>query len=72
MPASNRLCVLRQEAKVSKAALGRELGVDTSTIWRWEHERSAIPDAQKIALAERFDVTIGYLMGWDTEGQAAA
>lgn len=62
---TNRLAELRNAADISQSALSHELGVDASTIWRWEHERVGIPDRQKVVLAERFGVTVGYLMGWD-------
>lgn len=62
---TNRLAELRLREELSQAALAHELGVTVSTVWRWEHGRVGIPDAQKVALALRFGVTAGYLMGWE-------
>ncbi len=70
MSDGNRLAELRRAHEVSQAALAHDLGVNTSTVWRWEHGRVAIPDAQKTELARRFGVTAGYLMGWESEAAA--
>ncbi len=61
----NRLAELRQAAGLSQTALAYECGVTSATVYRWEKARVGIPDKQKVALALRFSVTVGYLMGWD-------
>lgn len=71
MPA-NRLAELRQEHSLSQAALALERGVTASTVWRWENGRVTVPDPQKVALAGRFGVTVGYLMGWEAAHTGAA
>lgn len=60
----NRLSELRVAAGLSQSALARELEVDQVTVWRWEKGRMAIRDAHKLALAQRFGVTVAWLMGW--------
>ncbi len=62
---SNRLAALRKTQDLTQAALARECGVTTATLWRWEHGKVSIPDKQKLALAERFGVSVGALMGWE-------
>ncbi len=62
---SNRLADLRIAAGLSQTALAYERGVTSATVYRWEKERTGIPDEHKLALALRFDVSVPYLMGWD-------
>lgn len=75
MPATapaNRLAELRIAAGLNQTALAFERGVTANTVYRWETARVPIPDKHKLALAARFGVTPGYLMGWEpVEGVAA-
>lgn len=71
MATPNRLAELRHLASLSQAALARRLEVDAVTVWRWEHGRMNIRDEHKLALAEIFGVTPGYLMGWESDEAAA-
>lgn len=64
MPA-NRLRELRERAHLTLAELGEQIGVDASTISRWELQVSGIPDPRKQQLAEFFAVSVPYLMAWD-------
>lgn len=61
----NRLRALRAARGINQDALAAELGVHESTVSRWESGESGIPDARKQQLAEFFNVSVSYLMGWD-------
>lgn len=66
---TNRLKTLREDAGLKPHELAVELGVDPSTVYRWE-STSAIPDRWKLRLSERFGVSVAVLMGWDAEEAA--
>lgn len=59
----NRLQELREEHAVKRHELAVELGVDPSTVYRWE--RGEIPTQYLEALTKRFDVTSDHLLGLD-------
>jgi transcriptional regulator with XRE-family HTH domain len=61
---SNRLRQLRLQAGLSGGHLAAQIGVDPSTISRWETHISGIPDWRKQQVAEFFGVSVPYLMGW--------
>lgn len=61
----NRLRGLRTGRGLSLASLAELVGVHESTVSRWESGESGIPDPRKQQLAEMFDVSVSYLMGWD-------
>lgn len=67
----NRLAEMRQAAGLSQIALARELGVNTSTVSRWESGERAMPDGVKLRLATRFGVSVSHLMGWPEPETAA-
>jgi transcriptional regulator with XRE-family HTH domain len=73
MPAlpKNRLRELREARGWKLYDVSVRVRVDPSTVHRWERGESTIPDRIKIALAEFYDVTPGYLMGWDDAPVAA-
>lgn len=71
MPTTNRLAELRTAAGITQAGLAHEMGVNTSTVWRWEQGRRTMPDAVKLRLAARFGVSVSDLMGWESARQAA-
>ena len=60
----NRIADLRSERELSQEALASVVGVNASTVSRWEHGAS-IPDWRKQQLAEFFRVSVSRLMGWD-------
>lgn len=54
----------------AKAALARALGVDTKTVYRWEHGTS-VPEAQMIApLADALGVSVRWLLTGEDEAAA--
>ena len=61
----NRIYELRVESKRSQTGLAGEIGVDGSTISRWETGITPIRDLHKQQLAELFGCSVAYLMGWD-------
>lgn len=66
----NRVRHLREAAQQSPADLAAAMGVDQTTVWRWETGRCEIPDERKRALARHFGVTRSHLMAWDEEAAA--
>lgn len=73
MPTPNRLAEIRSAAGVSQMDLAGELGVDKSTLYRWERGDLGIKDDTKLWLAARFNVSVPYLMGWpEREPEVAA
>ena len=60
----NKLKELRQEKKLTQEELAGEIGVSKITILRWENgERQIKPDKAQ-ALADYFEVSVGYLHGY--------
>lgn len=60
----NRLKELRKEKKLTQEELAGEIGVSKITILRWENgERQIKPDKAQ-ALADYFEVSVGYLHGY--------
>ncbi len=51
--------------------LASKCGVSERTVQRWEEGTTGIPDTQKRKLAELFEVSVEYLLGWDSEKAAA-
>lgn len=66
----NRLRELREAHALKLYDISARLRVDPSTVWRWE-AGGPVPDAAKLELADLYDVTPAYLMGWDSEPAAA-
>jgi plasmid maintenance system antidote protein VapI len=67
----NRLPLLIERAGLKHSSVAAHCNVDQSTVYRWGVGRSAIPDEQKIRLADLFDVSIAFLMGWDSHEAAS-
>lgn len=61
----NRLKELRKNRKISQDKLSQELNVNSRTIQRWEKGESNIKLAQANMLAKYFDVSVGYLLGYE-------
>lgn len=62
----NRLNELIERDSVKPVHLAAHCDVDQSTLWRWRRN-GPIPDEQKLRLAAYFDVSVPFLMGWDTD-----
>ena len=59
----NRLKELRKQKKLTIVELAEKIGVTKLTILNWEHE---IKGSNAKKLAEYFNVSIPYLLGYDT------
>ena len=60
----NRLKELRKEKKISQKKLSEIFGVTEKTISRWENEEVQIKPDKTKQLADYFNVSIAYLMGF--------
>lgn len=76
MVCNNRLRELREGKELKRQELAVELGVDPSTVYRWETGGVEITDETKDRLADFFKVSKAHLMGWDripaATGEAAS
>lgn len=61
---ANRLKELREKRGLKLYDIAARIRRNPSTIWRWE-QGEAMPDWAKLALAELYEVSPSYLMGWD-------
>lgn len=68
----NRLKELRKEKKLSQKEIADFLGVNEKTISRWEKGDSAIKSDKAQQLADSFEVSVLYLMGYDHTEKAIA
>lgn len=64
---THRLRQLRESHGLKPHELAVKLGCDPSTIYYWERT-GRVPDWAKLALADLYEVTAGFLMGWDENG----
>lgn len=62
----NRLKELRQEKKLSQKAIAEMLAVNEKTVSRWENEESQIKPEKAQTLADYFGVSVGYLLGYES------
>ena len=61
----NKLKYLRQQANLSQEELSKIFGVRKSTISNWENDHGE-PSYEKLRdIAEYFDVSIDYLLGYE-------
>lgn len=63
----NRLKALRKDKKISQSKLSKEINVNLRTIQRWEDGVNQIKPGKAQQLADYFEVSIGYLLGYDEE-----
>lgn len=69
----NRIEMLRNQAELKRVDIASRLGVVEMTVMRWERGDTQIPDQQKLALAQMFNVSVPFLMNWpETNGETAA
>ena len=64
--AKNRIAELRREAGMNQRELGRELGVGQTTISAWETGKNEPDNESMHKMAKFFQVSIGYLMGYES------
>lgn len=60
----NRLKELRKEKKYTQAQIAELMDVNVKTISRWEKGEFEIKPAQAKMLAEHFNISVSYLMGY--------
>lgn len=60
----NKLKTLRKEKGLSQQALGKAIGVSYRTVQNWENGVNQIKPDKAQALANYFEVSIGYLLGF--------
>jgi transcriptional regulator with XRE-family HTH domain len=73
MERRNRIRRLRRHEGLTLKALAAEidgagLNCSESTLSRWENGSRPIPDPVKLFLAERFEVSVAYVMDWPDAG----
>lgn len=61
----NRLKELRTEKKLTQKELADIIGVSKITILRWENDERQIKPDKAQELADYFDVSVGYLLGYE-------
>ena len=60
----NRIKELRKQRKITQKALADIFGVSVRTIQKWEHGDTAIKAVKTKKLADYFEVSEGYLLGY--------
>ncbi|RFE01157.1 helix-turn-helix transcriptional regulator [Streptococcus parauberis] len=60
----NRIKELREKENISQEKLAKEIGVNLRTLQRWEAEESQIRKKNASILANRFKVSVPYLLGF--------
>lgn len=60
----NRIEELRKQRKITQKALADIFGVSVRTIQKWEHGDTAIKAVKTKKLADYFEVSEGYLLGY--------
>lgn len=63
----NRLKELRELRKMTRVELSEKIGVTKLTILNWEHGTHEIKGSNAKKLADYFNVSIPYLLGYDTD-----
>ena len=63
----NRLKELRKEKKLTQQELADTFQVSKRTVQYWENGESQIKPDKAQKLAEYFGVSVGYLLGYDTD-----
>lgn len=61
----NRIKELREKKGLSQVKLAKKLAVNLRTLQRWENDETAIRKKNAQQLAKIFEVSIGYLLGYE-------
>lgn len=70
MTMGQRIAACRKQLGISQEALGDQMGVSRQAISKWEAD-GAVPEIDKlIALSKLFSVSVGWLLGVETEAQS--
>ena len=64
----NRLKELRKDKKLTQVEFSKEIKIPYRTIQSWENEESQIKPEKAQQLADYFEVSVGYLLGYEPEG----
>ena len=67
----NRIRQLRDEHELRPAFVAATVGVDQTTLQRWERGKTEPSTEHMRRLAALFDVGVPYLMGWADRRRAA-
>lgn len=62
----NRLKELRQEKKLSQKEIAKEMSISEKTLSCWENGESQIKPEKAKQLADYFGVSVGYLLGYES------
>ncbi|MFS9260405.1 helix-turn-helix transcriptional regulator [Streptococcus infantis] len=62
----NRLKELRKEKKLSQKEIAKEMSISEKTLSRWENGESQIKPEKAQQLADFFGVSVGYLLGYES------
>ena len=62
----NRLKELRKEKKLSQKEIAKEMSISEKTLSRWENGESQIKPEKAQQLADCFGVSVGYLLGYES------
>lgn len=63
----NRIKQLRKEKKLSIVDVAEHMGVQKLNVLKWEHGTSQISIREAKKLADFFGVSVGYLLGYETD-----
>ncbi|CAM1666396.1 helix-turn-helix domain-containing protein [Streptococcus mitis] len=62
----NRLKELRQEKKLTQKEIAKEMSISEKTLSRWGNGESQIKPEKAQQLADYFGVSVGYLLGYES------
>lgn len=64
---ANRLKQMRTEQKISQKELAKHLNVSQNAVFNWENRKREPSIETILTIANYFDVTPAYVMGWEDE-----
>lgn len=64
---NNRIATLRRERNMNQKELGKQLGVAQTTVSAWETGKTEPDSAAMGKMAQLFDASIGYIMGYEAD-----